>query len=541
MSVICCPKKVSLLCLIFIFCLSVSVFAQEEEIIHEETETEIQEGRTEKKENISDIKDAIYVITAINFKIKGITKPYALIRNGEFKMGEILDGEEKLEKYIADKTQVLINQRVLKTARIDYTVGDIQPDGTYPVGLLIITEDTWNIIAVPYPKYDSNTGFNLTIKARDYNFLGSMNPLRLDIGYKLDEENHSSLLLGLTSDTPFTAFGYNWNLTFDNYFSYRPQELEPFFYQNTTGLSMELPVKRTTFTFGLYEYTILNEENADRYQPDYGKFQEGVYMSSKLSTSWKIPTGLDIGDYGELTYVPGIVFSINHEFPNMPLDKFRRGPILSFSHTLGFEKIDWIENYRRGLAIYLGNAYSYDFYKMDKEAKALSSSYRITGKGHFIISDFFAISVFLQFRHWFYHDPEYFESAGDALRGIMDKAVHADYMLSLNLDFPFRVFKFMPSQWLNNKKLSFFDFELHASPIIDVALYHDPAKNIPFNFKNILFTGGLEIIVFPAFMRSLYLRISFAWNFGEMFKSPGPLRLPEGDNREIFFGIGHHY
>jgi len=537
--------RIYILCLIFIMCLSVSIFAQEKEIIivdETKIESEIPESRINDITGInSDIEDAIYVITAINFKIKGITKPYALMRNGEFKIGEILNGEEKFEKYITDKTQLLINQRVLKTARIAYTIGDKQPDGTYPVDLLISVEDTWNIIAIPYPKYDSNTGFELIIKARDYNFLGSMNPLRLDIGYKLDEENRSSLLVELTSDTPFTAFGYNWNLTFDNYFSYRPQEEEPFFYQNTTGLSMELPVKRTTFTFGFNEYIKLNEENSLRYIPDYGKFQKGVYMSSRLSASWKIPTGLDIGNYGELTYVPGLVFTLNHEFPKWPLADFRSGPILSFSHSLGFEKIDWIQNYRRGMAVYLNNAYSYNFFKINEDAKALSASYRISGKGHFIISDFFAISAFLQFRHWFYHDPDYYESAGDALRGIIDKAVNADYMLSLNLDFPFRILKFLPSQWFKNKKLSFFDFELHASPIIDMALYHNPDKDIPFNFENMLFTGGLEIIVFPAFMRSLYVRVSFAWNLRELIDSSGNFHLPEGNNREIFFGIGHHY
>jgi hypothetical protein len=301
---------------------------------------------------------------------------------------------------------------------------------------------------------------------------------------------------------------------------------------------MELPFKRTTFTFGFDENTKLNEENADRYQKQYGEFQNGVYMSSRLFTSWKIPMGLVVGNYGELTYLPEIVFTYNHEFPKWPLHEFRRGPILSFNHSLGFDKIDWIENYRKGMAVSLANAYTYNFYQINEETKALNSSYYISGKGHFIISDFFGISAFLQFRHWFYHEPDYYESAGDALRGIIDSAIHADYMLSLNLDFPFRILKFMPSLWFKTQKLRFFDFEMQASPIIDLALHHNPEKNIPFNFENMLFTGGMELIVFPAFIRSLYVRISIAWNFIELINNPG---LPEGNNREIFFGIGHHY
>ena len=536
---------------IFIFCLPVSVFAQEEDIIYEETKTEaaIQEKNIIQEE---DIEDIIYVIISINFNIKGLTKPFAIIRNAELYTGEELAGKEKLEKYIADKAQLLLNQRVLKTARIDYTIGEKQPDEKYPVDLLVSTEDTWNIIALPQPKYDSNTGFELTIKARDYNFLGTMNPLRLNIGYKYDEYEHSSLLVELESDMPFTVFGYNWNLTFNNYFSYRPQVSEPFFYQNTTGLSMELPFKKTTFTFSFYEYTKLNEENADRYKDEgYGEFQEGIYMTSRLVTSWKIPTGLLIRDYGELTYRPEISVNFYHEFPDWPLDDFRRGPTMNFNHSLGFDKIDWIGNYRKGLALSLRNSYTYDFYKINEEVKALSFDYSVSAKGYFIFGNSFGISTYLQFRHWFYHDPAYYESAGDVLRGILDTAVHANYMLSLNLDFPAKILEFAPSKWFKTKKLSLFDFEMHVSPIIDMALYHDPEKNIAFSFKNMLVSGGMEIIVFPAFMRSLYLRISVAWNFIEQINNPGnyylnpvlPIlpHLPEGNNREIFVGIGHHY
>jgi hypothetical protein len=52
-------------------------------------------------------------------------------------------------------------------------------------------------------------------------------------------------------------------------------------------------------------------------------------------------------------------------------------------------------------------------------------------------------------------------------------------------------------------------------------------------------------------MRSLYIRASFAWNFVESINNPGgsylpsgfPVipKIPGGDNREIFIGIGHHY
>jgi hypothetical protein len=497
---------------------------------------------------------AVYVIWTqnITFHITGRTRPFAILHNGEFNDGEELRGTAGLEKYIRDKTQLLINQRVLEEASIEYTLGEPEADGRIPVYLEISVKDTWNLIAVPYPKYDTNTGFELITKARDYNFFGTMNPLRIDLGYKYDENNRNAVVFEIDSDTPFRAFGYNWNLNFDHFFSYRPDVAEPFYYKNVTGLSMELPFKRTTFTFGFAESFTLNEENDDRYKNlGFNDFQKGPYMASKLSSSWKIPTGVEIPASGELTYTPELSLTVNHEFQGHPLDDIRRGPFIKFSHSIGFDRIDWIGNFRRGFDVSMNNSYNYDFHQYAGGEKNPDIDYSISGIGHIIITDNFGISGQLQFRHWFYQNPAYYDKAGNALRGLLDKSIQADYMLSLNLDFPFKLFSFLPSQWFGVSKLRFFDFDLHLSPIIDLALYHDPQTGTAFDPRNILAAGGIEIIVFPAFMRSLYIRLSLAWNFVESVNNPSgsylpswlPVipKLPGGDNREIFVGIGHHY
>ena len=489
--------------------------------------------------------DRLYVISAFEFDIKGRTRPSALIYKGEFKIGETLQGQENLDEYIRDKTQLLVNQRMLKdNATVTYSVGEQAEDGSYPVTLTISTEDSWNIIALPRPRYKSDTGLDLSIRARDYNFLGTMNPLRVNLGYKYDEEKHSSFQFQVLSDIPFNALGYHWEVKFYNFFDYRPKVEEPYFYQNVTGLSMELPFRKTTFTFGFDEATILNEENSDRNKKSknlggkYPDFQSGLYMSSRLSTSWKIPTGFFVWRYGELTYTPRISATFNHELPKWELQEIRRGPSMGFSHSLYFEKIDWRTNYRDGISASINNSYSYNFYRIKNDGEPLSVDFSLNGTGHFIIRDFFAISSRLMYRQWFYHDPNYYESASNAIRGIADNAITADYMLSLNSDFPFRVLVFTPSEWFKRPKLRFFDFELHASPIIDMALYHDPRTETSFSPKNIAASGGLELIVFPAFMRNFIVRFGYAMNLRE-FVTTG--KFPGGDNREIFFIMGHHY
>ena len=493
-------------------------------------------------------EEMIFVIEDFNFDIKGRTREDALIRSIELKKGEKINGKTNLEKYIRDKAQMLVNQRVLKdNAEISCITGEQREDGSYPVIININVEDSWNIIALPRPKYKNDTGFDLTIKARDYNFLGTMNPLRVDLGYIYQNEKQSyngkkqnTFKLEVYSDTPFNAFGYTWNFRFDNLFWYRSDAEQPFFYRNVTGLSMELPFRTTTFTFGFEEYITVNEENSDGRKAFYGvDFQTGPYMTSRPYVSWKIPTGFTVSRYGELTYTPSLSAVFNHELSDKwPLQEFRNGPFINFDHSLGFERIDWHSNYREGISLSIGNSYNYDFFRLRNDNEPFSISFSAIATGHFIISDFFGISARLLYRQWFYHDPNYSENAASVVRGIADKSINADYMLSLNMDYPFRIFLFTPSKWFNNRKMRFFDLEFHASPVIDMALYHDPQKNISFNPKNIVTTGGGEVIIFSAFMRTLYARICVAWNLRELIDTG---KLPGGDNREISFTIGHFY
>ena len=508
---------------------------------------EIHSGSGEPSEGASQpsIQDdsTLYVIVEYKFSVKGRSRPsallYKLIDHGEFKEGEIITGKAALEKYISDITQIYINQRVLKNnVEVEYSTGDQNEDGAYPVTIMIKVEDSWNIIALPRPYYKNNV-FDLTLKARDYNFLGTMNPLRIDLGYNYNEDKRHSFLLGAYSDIPFKAFGYYWNFNFDNAVQYRIDA--PFYYRNTTGVSMELPFRETTFYFGFYERFYLNEENTDWTETTvaYGPFQDGPFMSSQFSVSWKIPTGLTVSRFGELTYTPYVSTTINHELPKWPLDYFRRGAFLTLSHSLGFEKIDWHANFREGLSVYMSNSYAYT-----SSQNIHSVSFNFRGIKHFIASDFFAVSSRFMYQYW-YSSDETAEGGypSEYMRGVADKSIIAYQMFLLNMDFPFRLFLFMPSQWFNNRKLRLFDFEMHASPVVDMAVYYQrnfvKGKTLYYP-GNLAATGGMEFVVFPLFMRNLYIRLGFAVNLKE-FVTERPLKLPSGENREIYLIMGHFY
>ncbi|WP_304222533.1 hypothetical protein, partial [Gracilinema caldarium] len=102
--------------------------------------------------------DSPYYIHTITFNIQGITQPFALRNAAGLKEGEAFSSKNDLDNYIKDRTQLLLNNRVLEDAQLEYTLGEPDTDGRIPVYLAVRTTDTWNIIALPYFKYDSSKG-----------------------------------------------------------------------------------------------------------------------------------------------------------------------------------------------------------------------------------------------------------------------------------------------------------------------------------------------------------------------------------------------
>ena len=559
-------RRILVIGLFLFLSLQVLLFGQEstEEFSNTESRNNTALQEIKQGENTNPIKNNIYVIRNITFDSNGRSRPFALFYYGEFKEGEKIEGDEELEKYIKEKTQILYNQRVLQSVTIEYVLGDTNQDGTIPVDLLVKTVDTWNIIALPQPKYDSNKGFEFSIRARDYNFFGTMNALRINLEYEHqfeEERNPSKDRFGIEiySDIPFRFLGLNWNFSLSNFLGYTNFNEEDFFsYRNTTDLSVDFPFARNTLTAGFQQNFLVNEENGGRFKGEYGIYAP-FYMNSKPYMVLKVPLGINVYEYGELTYTPEVSLNFSYRVGE-ELEYWRRNPSINFNHSLGFGRIDWHQNYRnfrQGFSAEISNSNTYNFYR-----EGWTNSYGVSVSAHNIATSFLGISGRFQFRQWFFDRtfatkdyPDYVE-VGGVLRGVLDRSVivkHKGFMFAMNLDFPFHVLHFVPSEWLNTNWLRIFNFDLHLSPFIDMATIlgskatwgingilekEDPIPFIPFSTSGTLMGAGLELIVFPLFFRSLYLRISVGYNMGEILRDSNTLKL-FGD--EIFIGIGHHY
>ncbi|MDR2142895.1 MAG: hypothetical protein LBP29_00820 [Treponema sp.] len=493
----------------------------------------------EKTEEV--LPASVFVISEINYAIKGWTKPFAIAYNVELREGVEFQSREDLEAYVARKTQDLRNQRVFKedSCFIEYSLGNPGEDGKIPVTLDVSVEDSWNIIVLPEPKYDSNSGFSLTLKARDYNFLGTMNPVRLDLGYELDNDGENTYGFLLDSDIPFRAFGLTWTVNFDNELNYTVGD--PLYYKNVTGLSVYLPWKTTAFVFGFNQYLYVNEENSDDEKASPGGttfFKDTWYMASELYGQWRIPTGLEVLSFGSVDYTPAIAETIRYR-PGGDVGEWRH-PVLSLSHSVGFGRIDWLGNYRQGLNVRLTNG-NY----LDQVDNTWSNYFAAAAIAHYRFGKLLGVSGRLLFQAW-REDPH--TGAGDILRGIYNDDLTARKMLSLNLEFPFRLIRFVPSEWFRHKNWRILDFEQHWSPFIDMAIADDPNKEydkdgIRFAPSDIITTVGLEVITFPLSWRSIYLRISVGCDLKgdirEWPKKHNKVFLPSGS--EIYIGLGHFF
>lgn len=475
--------------------------------------------RAEDTNNPVEDDNTLYVINKIEFMIDGRTKPYALMYCGKFKEGEKILGKNSLDRYIAQKTQLLVNERVLETVRIEYSVGEADETGALPVKLEVYVKDTWNLIVLPYPKFDSNEGFSITLKARDYNFLGTMSGLRFDFGFQRDSDNDNIFSFSIDSDTPFTLFGLRWNLNFDHDFKFTIGN--PLYYRNITGLSVELPWRITTFTFGFNHYVTVNEETSDEAKDLYGVTEDfyDPYGSAEFFTNWQIPLGVAVGNYGDLTYTPKITMKFNYPISSQ---YEHRKPVTTLSHSIGFGRTDWIGNFRKELSASFSNSYNWYFGRSDAP---VSIDINAVGTVHWPFNKYIGVSSRLNYyQKWQWSDrnnkwlPNY--SAGDKIRGVIDKDLQADVMLSWNIDFPIRLIRFWPSEWFHKPKLRFMNFEMFISPFLDLALLKGPynaLKDNPhegtnFAFNDMVAGFGLELIVYPGFFRSLRLRASIGYN-----------------------------
>jgi len=476
------------------------------------------------------------IIRSVNYSIQGMTNKRILKSKAEIEEGTRFASVEDLDRFIADRKQKLMNERVLESVDITYTVVSsandpesdlsIGPESTSDTGLLevdiyVSVKDSWNIIALPYFRYDTNDGFLLSVRGRDYNFIGSMQALVLNLDYAVDAVGKQSYGGYSSFGIPFSLFGRDSGINVSETLSVHA---DPRPITSVTNLS---------FWHNLTEHVIPLRFEASQglqFNPDsiLGD-QDPYFLLSKLSLSSSINTEINLGSLGAVSYSPSIS-AYQYWRPDAHVRSDRQGLRVVFSHGLSLGRIDWIENMRGGFSTSIGNSTTYNVQTTDLASDLDASlNYNATLEGK--------LGLNLKAAGFYSLTQTAREELGSSMRGIKNARLQGSQAVFVNLEMPVKLFDFTTHIFI---KKNWFDFELQTSPFLDLGYVKGSAGTVADTY-NFWYSGGLEFFVFPLRMRTFIVRASIGVDLDAVLQNKSLTAPSPRDGAsvyELFFGLG---
>ena len=467
--------------------------------------------------------DTAYKIESVEYSIKGLTKAGPLSVKVPIDKNRVFASREEFDTYIAELNTEFHNMRTIESHEITFDFLEPQNNIT-PVKLKIHVKDTWNIIALPYPSFDSNRGLQFKLKLKDFNFLGSLEPLTMDLIYNRNNEGKSSFEFGSGFTLPFYINPVNFLWTTNMGISINEDKKLDFDFDTGLSASCKLGVDWITLTAGITQSIDVSASPSEK---DY-YLTNGFYTSLAFDI-YKNQT------LGTITWTPYFGIDGNWKFTKITKEN-KKGLNINWSHSFGMGKVNWINNFRQGFTVNLDNSYKYNTYKKGN----VDISFNLETKGFYSFLD--RIGLYGRF-DFFYNlfGKTSSEHTGKILRGILNKRIETDTAFSFNFDVPIKIGVFKWEEITGVEWTRFFGFELHITPFFDMALVHDKNTNTYYNPKHGWYSGGLEIIMYPIKMRSIYARISYGHDLREIKNKDGYAKRDGKPVSEIFIGIGLHY
>lgn len=500
------------------------------------------------QENQNDFK---YQISDVNYEIKGSslsflgkTKPYAINLNETIDKKRIFNSKDELNSYLKDYELRLNNLRAFDTIVISQSFSLLEKTQTVvPVIVNIKVKDSIHILALPYPSYNSNDGFNFKLKAKDSNFLGSLNMMNISLNFQKRAENKENDLdeitlfgFGFDFDYPFKVGFFDMTWCNDYSFSYTLGNKSPE-WQLETGLKLSKEFSKISLILGFYQSF---DRNFDYNYSDNSDF---TYFGEEIK--FEIPIELiDTQKFGKLKYTPYVDFVYNWDYlgknnsnnginiKNSSLSS----PYLTLGQSLSFGRVNWTNNLRNGLNIALSNSFKHNFQRkitypeISLDVKTYKS-FNLLPTDNFLNKAGISTRL-LTFIDIFDYNNEYFQddgtNIGTYLRGIIDNqyfdtsdkysswyVLKTPSAIIFSLDFPIHIFE----THIDTKFFRTFNFDLQISPFIDIALTYNKYTKKWFSPKDGLYAGGIEFLVHPESFKSFTIRGSLGVDLGRLFFS----------------------
>ncbi|MEX2442797.1 MAG: hypothetical protein WD492_04295 [Alkalispirochaeta sp.] len=461
---------------------------------------------------------AAYRIDSIEYRSEGRTRQWVLEDLLDLEAGMTFPDELSLETHLAHEQQRLMNQRALQEASVtaELETESAQP---IPVHVTVTTRDTWNIIVLPYAKYDSNSGLLLSLRGRDYNFFGTLSTLEANLDYEFTEKEENLVTLSSGFSVPFNILEQRWRLIMDQ--------------------SLEIGAEDVDFDFGLglgYAFAGLGLDWEAVYRQSYryltdDEYGDTSYTRSRLRLETAMDTPAVLPGFGPVAYEPSVYTESTYRPGG--ISEERRGVKMGFEHGLSAGGSDWIGNYRRGLRANVDNDNQYNINQniWSSDLTARVSGYLPLWQPTAEVWPKAGVSASLSTFYLLTGADEEQDNAATDARGILNDTMQGDLGIFANLDALITVWTLDPL------------FEAQFGVFFDTALVSDLQgdfyESTGFDsHRDLRFGSGIEVIGFPLFARSLYVRGSLGFDLREIADGAHPL---DNNAREIFIGLGHHY
>ena len=480
-----------------------------------------------------------YEITEITYTIEGRTREFALRKALDLKPGLRFATLSELVEFLDDQRQLLRNERPIAESRIAYSVvgtvtGGSAADGAagdptagedvLAVRVDVFTVDSWNIIAVPFLRYTSDDGLSLSIRARDYNFLGTLERVAGDVDWEAEWPDGGlfdadRVDFSLRGAVPFEWQGYDWRWDTSLSAAFIDGASNRYAWRNRFGITFP-------WLFGLdWSSSILQDlEVRDVEDPDPVWFSTGVRLTVDVPTPWWVP-GL-----GAVRYVPAA--EVRQPYSPDRLSDGRRGATATFDQRLSAGRINWTDNFRFGTRAELINTNAVNLYRAFIDDFNLPTGQsviegQVLSFGAFLQDGPVPMGVsaragtFVQLSS-FSGGPADISSRIRGIRRTGDE-LQGEFGGYANVDFYGRAFR-----WERY-------VEGHVGLFLDIGAANTFEEGMtPDDF---VFGSGVEVILFPLFSRAAYLRASLGFDLRAAIED----REGGSRRREIFIGIDHHY
>lgn len=491
-----------------------------------------------------------YRIAESSYSTKGkykisTTRPNIIERNYPLDKKTIFD-ETKLSQYLKNYQQELQNSRFFESIEVNYEVIE-ESENFNLIKVNVSVVDSNHFLLVPYANFkddSSHTKITPKIKAKDSNFLGSMNPLTTDF----------NIVIQNNKDEDFWTFEPGFNLDYDFPFKAGPFDITwvnsyalDFKIGNSfpdwnakTGLKFELPFDNIKFVLSTYQYSIGNN--------DYIKYDDQFYFAEEVAFSTPINV-YHFSNYSTLVYTPAVDYKVNWDFDGInSANEDLAGPFITLSHSLTNSKINWIDNFRKGYSLSLSNSWPYNFHTQEWSPSVsfegkLFKYFKLEDRNYLDIVglavDFYAFTYFpVQEVHYKSTESGYGEKIGARLRGVADNSYFGNKepdcttstAVVMNFDFPINIIRTQFSHEIIN-------FNMQFSPFIDIAIYRDRA--LPLQTDSAICIG-MEGLVYPYKWSSFTIRGSIGF---DMKGAAAEDNLIKGllHNKEFTIGLGLHF